>query len=70
MSAVPPLCFIDFMKSCLPFFKAKFAIILCNQCALYFQCIDHLPTSKKRSDNDVDGTGRKRPKGGCGRNEE
>lgn len=43
------------------FLNAISAIILCNQFALYSQCIDHLSTRGRLSSKDVDGIGRKRP---------
>lgn len=54
----------------LPTFSAMLAIILCNQFALYSQCIDYLSTSERLSDKDVDGRARNNPSvnmGGIGR---
>lgn len=49
------------------FLNAISAIILCNQFALYSQCIDHLSTRGRLSGKDVDGIGRKRPWWECSR---
>lgn len=49
------------------FLNAISAIILCNQFALYSQCIDHLSTRGRLSSKDVDGVGRKRPRCECRR---
>lgn len=50
------------------FLNSISAIILCNQFALYSQCIDHLSTRGRLSSKDVDGIGRKRPWCECRRN--